>query len=359
MRKMLPFTVEKCFLFVFLFGWLSVSRLAAQPKTETITYGNGTRTTTGPVTDESFNEVWIREDKDKNRIVTSRTTWKGNLKGEWVFIEESLAPSGRPTMRVEGKWVPKNDKLVIDKIKVQVFDDGGAVIKENNAQMTADGKLKFVTKGENESEWTLDKEGLNRMNRHYGPPKIDESNPADPNKKASQLPKDNPLYFAYGTDKQNCGNRIVVSLGPAYLNRSFGDETKSCWGVNLNGNYNITPNIAVGVDLSAFNVKVGDDNLRTGFYLAEGRYNFGKGETDCKPQISVFSRIAIGMMNERFRDKTGSGAVYGGGIGANYRVSEVFKVGIVGDYLFGKIDDANTNNIRISLFAKYGFGEFK
>ena len=131
-------------------------------------------------------------------------------------------------------------------------------------------------------EYDLDYDEIGFLNRLHRPPFQEE-------KKVTQNSKDNALYYAYKNPNDDCGKKFIVSLGPAYLNRNFGDETKSCWGVNLNGNYNITSNIAVGVDLSAFNVKVGDDKLRTSFYLAEGRYNFGRGETECKPVISVFS----------------------------------------------------------------------
>ena len=156
--------------------------------------------------------------------------------------------------------------------------------------------------------------------------------------------------------KNNCERNISVSLGPSYLSRDFGDEKESAFGVHVIGNYNFNKHIAAGLDLSTYSTKIGDEKLTTSFFLVDGVYTFGKGCQECPPHISVFTRIAIGMMHEKFAGGSGSGPAYGAGLGSDYRISNNFSIGVGFDYLRGKFEDESVSNVRGSVLVTFRFG---
>ncbi len=328
----------------------------AQPKTETIKMSWGTRINTGPIVDQAFNETYTSEFKNANDILGRKITWKKDLQGNWTFINETYAPSGTVDTRMEGKLELRNGKWVVTDYTGKGFNKGEVPYCLATGVLEADGKFKATYSIEGvKNEYYLVDEELNFMNTLMIPPF--QANQGD--KKVSSVPKNDALDFAFCKVKSSCNKKFIFNLGPGYLNRDFGDDRKGCFGVMFAALYNVTTNISTGINISTYTKSIGDNNLNTSFYLAEGRYTFGQGASNCSQPISIFSRIAIGMMHEKLADKSGSAVVYGAGVGGNFRISDHLKGGAYTDFLFGQIKEENQKNLRAGLFLAYEFQKAK
>jgi len=330
-----------CLIFMMAIGLKSYAQL----KAGTIkTADGGTVTTKGPENDDKLNETWKSEYKSKDGTVTRRITYKKDLEGKWTSSSEELTPSGRVTETMDADLDVANGRFRIEKFTSRWFNKRtGKATEQVTGEIdhvtalikTTDSVTKIVR------EIPIDE--MNKMNQDYLYPFIHA------NETTVSL---NPV----GNGNVNCGQNFFVSLGPSYLSRDFGDEKKSAWGVHLLANYNFNKHITAGIDLSTYSVKIGDEKLTTSFYMLDGVYTFGKGSQECPPHISIFARIAIGMINEKFAGGSGSGPVYGAGLGSDYRISNNFSIGVGFDYLRGKFEDEGVSNVRGSVFATFRFG---
>jgi hypothetical protein len=323
----------------------------AQHKTERIQMRGGVRVNTGPVADGALNETYTSEFISDRGFTPTKITFKKDLEGKWTFTYQTNSPSGELTSKMEGKLELKDGKFVVTEYKVVEYQKG-ITIREANAKLNSSGKfeVKDNTRGETR-EYNLSDEEIGQLNSMLTPPMQN----IEPEKKLSQIPKDNTLDFAFGNSNDNCGEKFILSLGPSYLNRDYGNDKKAGFGLLLAGNINFNSNIAGGVSFSTHSTKIGTDFLVTSYYLANGQYTFGQGEEKCDPPISIFSRIALGMMRERLGRNSGSGPAFGAGAGATYQISDPFKIGISGDYIIGKINDRSIKGIRVTMFLAYGF----
>ena len=326
----------------------------AQLKAGTIKLGNkdGTVTTSGPVNDGQMNETWTSEFKDKDGITFRRVTYKKDLKGDWTFSSEDLTPGGRVLETWEGKVDLSGGLFRVSKYTHRKYNKSGKPTSQETAEMGTNGRMHVkdgldnATKNEYDladDEMTFPNELLLYPMRHSDRTEV------------SLNPDKSNVNYASGKG-ENCGEKFFVSLGPSYLSRDFGDEKKSAWGVQLVANYNFNKHISAGVDLSTYSTKIGDEKLTTSFYLLDGVYTFGKGSQECPPHVSVFGRILIGMMHEKFAGGSGSGPAYGAGVGSDYRFSNRFSIGVGFDYLRGKFEDESVSNVRGSVLVTFRFG---
>ena len=298
----------------------------------------GTIVTTGPVSD-GLNEVWTSTYKDRSGVVDKTITYKKDPSGKWTFSSRTVKPSGTLKETMDGTISTEGGTFLISSYKLEVFNKDGELAIEHYTAETVDGKL-HVTKraGGETKEYDETDRRIDDMNRMFLWPFHHSSET-----RTSQVPKN------------TCQTNFNVSLGPSYLSRDFGDEKKSAWGVQLVANYNFNKHIAAGVDLSTYSTKIGDEKLTTSFYLLDGVYTFGKGSQECPPHVSVFGRILIGMMHEKFAGGSGSGPAYGAGVGSDYRFSNNFSIGVGFDYLRGKFDNESVSNVRGSVLVTFRF----
>ncbi len=313
----------------------------AQLKAGTIVVPHeGTIVTTGPVTD-GVNEVWTRTYKDKKGIVDKTITYTKDGNGKWTFSSRAVKPSGTLKETMEGTISTEGGTFLISSYKLEVYNKDGELAIEHYTAETVDGKL-HVTKraGGETKEYDETDRRIMDMNRKFLWP-FHHSNETY----TSQVPKN------------NCQTNFHLSLGPSYLSRDFGDDKKSSWGVQVVANYNFNKHIAAGLDISTYSTKIEDEKLTTSFYLLDGVYTFGKGSQECPPHVSVFGRILIGMMHEKFAGGSGSGPAYGAGVGSEYRISNNFSIGAGFDYLRGKFEDESVSNVRGNVNVIFRFGK--
>jgi len=319
----------------------------AQPKTQTLTTPDGgTVTDTGPTPGENATDIFTRELKNKDGITTEKITWVRDAIGGWTFKREVVEPNGKPTKITEGKLRAVDGKLVITQYTTTEYTNGTVVTKVEEGSLRQDGKYNTKTTirgaGGGTSQGTLSDPDAQSLNGRFSPPF--QNNQTSPPTGGSTEHSSSP---------QDCSRQFAVSLGPSYLSRDFGDEKESMWGVNLVANYHITPKISAGVDIGMYTKNIMEEQLCMGYYMADVEYLFGKKENDCNRPVSIFSKVMIGTMKEKFVDIKETGLVYGAGVGSDFRLSNSFHVRVGFDYLVGKIREENVNSFRVAVLASF------
>ena len=343
--------MKRNYAYICLFLLMAIGfKSYAQIKAGTIkTADGGTVTTTGPENDGKLNETWKSEYKSKDGTVTRRITYKKDLEGKWTSSSEELAPSGRVTETMDADLDVANGRFRIEKFTTRWFNK-----RTGKATEQVTGEIDHVTAviKTTDSVTRIVKEmpidEMNKMNQDYLYPFIHANETT-----VSQNPTNNPKDQTSGSINEICARQFVLGFGPGYLIRDFGDDKESMWGVNLVFNYHITQAISAGIDLSTYSKKISDEKFSTSFYLLDAEYLFGKKENTCSRPVSIFARIAVGMMHERFADQKESGMAYGAGAGTDFRFSNSFHGRIGFDYIVGKLGDENFNNFRIGVLATY------
>ena len=329
--------------FLCIFIMLSAVNFSiAQPKPVIITLPDGgTVTDTGPIPGENLTDKFTREIKNKDRVTTERITWIRDGIGGYTFKREVVEPNGNPTKVTEGKMREVDGKLVVTEYKTTEYTNGTVVTKTEEGSRSADGNYnaKTTTRGPGggTTEGRLNDTDAKSLNGRFQPPFYNSQTGSTEH---SSVPR-------------NCSRQFAVSLGPSYLSRDFGDEKESMWGVNLVANYHLTAKISAGLDIGMYTKQISDEQLCMGYYMADAEYLFGKKENDCTRPISIFSKIMIGQMKEKFVDIKETGLVYGAGIGSDFRLNNSLHVRVGFDYLVGKIGEEDVNSFRIGVLASF------
>jgi len=319
----------------------------AQPKPVINTLPDGGQVIDqGPIPGENLTDKFTREIKNKDKITTERITWIRDGIGGCTFKREVVEPNGNATKVTEGKMRIIDGKLVVTEYKTE-YKDNNVVTKTEEGSRTSDGNYNTKTtvrgSGGGTTEGRLPDSDAKDLNGRFQLPIHDnQPPPTGGSTEHSSLPGD-----------VDCRRQLAVMLGPSYLSRDFGDEKESMWGVNLVANYHLTAKISAGLDIGMYTKDVMEEQLCMGYYMADVEYLFGKKEKDCDRPISIFSRVMIGQMKEKYYDIKETGLVYGAGAGADFRLNNSFHVRVGFDYLVGKIGEDDVNSFRVGVMASW------
>jgi hypothetical protein len=148
-----------------------------------------------------------------------------------------------------------------------------------------------------------------------------------------------------------CDNpRLQLRVGYSYLKTGkSGPQSGFPLGIDLGIGFRLTKNSRFVFDVSGHSSQKTDQSFLKVF--ATGGIEFKRENCEKQSPISVFSRIAIGMMHDRLKNggskaSAGSAAVANAGGGFDLTISPRMAVRLSGDYMIAFVNGDPQHNYR-------------
>ncbi|MES2776829.1 MAG: hypothetical protein V4722_21805 [Bacteroidota bacterium] len=320
-----------------LFSFCMATNAQTSPPVPDPRWGaQGTRTVTKTTDPNNLDQITTIEYKDDDGRVREKVTWKKDINGKYTRIDEIFTQSGRPMCKVTDRFNSRVESISREGVG---YRKDGSEYKPESVWL----ELRFEKVLRNEIK------------------SIEEGG------SVSVAPAQGPCMS--GTA---CSGKLKMFLGYSYLS-GFGDNGESFpLGGKASLAYNLTPDIALGPDISYHTKKTGDQTISRMFFLAKGQYNFGSdynpndttsgldfSSNNCLPKLAPDFHVYLGLCTERSVINTGanrytssgSGFAFGAGVGLSYKLSNSIALGAQVDYIGVKFknQDEMINNAVASF----------
>lgn len=289
------------------------------------TYGPGTTTNTSTSTNpDTFIPETKTDYQDANGTTRQETIKTKDHDGNNVTKEKFYDKTGKLEKETESRTDPKTGRVVFSEEKKYGY--GGKVIQAS----------KFAH--ENGKYFFYD---YDRVKQEYKDPRIvaniDNTNT-------------NKEFFACNDSKMR------LTLGYSYFKASKGNSFPI--GVDLGIGFRLNKNFRFVTALSGHNSTDGDNSL-TRIHATAG-VEYKKEDCDKRPPISIFSRIAIGMMHDRIKSgeskSSGNAAIGSAGGGFDINIKPKMGVRLSGDYILAFINGNTQGGFRFGAGVNFYLG---
>ena len=308
------------------FCLISIISFAQRTPDPNNTFGEGTTTSSSTYTNpDTFIPETKTDYQDANGVTRKETIKTKDYEGNNVTKEKTYDKSGRLIKESETRTDGKG-RMVYSDEKEYGWD--GRVIRASKFSR-ADGKFYFF-----DYDYTK---------QQYNDPRI-----------VSSITNDSKEVFACNKPK------FRLAIGYSYLATGKGkNKINFPVGVDLGLGLRLNKNFRFVFNTSGHSRNNPGQSLMRIHGLAGVEFN--RENCDKQPPISIFSRIAIGMMHERLRNagtkSQGTNAAIGAaGAGIDINVSQRMAVRLSGDYILAFVQGATLNNYRVGAGLNIGIG---
>lgn len=305
-----------------LFSQLIYSQRTPDPNN---TYGPGTTTSTSTSTNpDTFIPETKTDYQDANGTTRKETIKTKDYDGNNVTKEKIYDKTGKLEKETETRTDPKTGRIVFSESKEYGLD--GRIIEAR----------KFVR--ENGKFYYFD---FDRVKQQYNDPKIVASN-----------------FMEKNADKESLcnSNNLRLSIGYSYFKATKGNGLPL--GLDLGIGFRLSKNFRFIADVSGHSSSNGDNSILRINALAG--VELKREDCDKQPPISVFSRIAIGMMHDRIKNgeskSSGNAAIGSAGGGFDINIKPKMGVRLSGDYILAFINGNTQGGFRLGAGVNFDLG---
>jgi hypothetical protein len=319
---------------------------AAQPKTKIEpadkSFPDGYKKHFTLTKDQSLSQILTEEIKDKKGVVMWRTTYTKDLGGKWTVKRDFLDAKGK-VLTTTTYYYDEEIKLLKREFQFETSASKETVQRDENGG--------FSSGTENLPPWTPE-----------GTKKFEKAVQEEFKKFDEEIIPSLAMVEPATTPVNNCNYQFAVFAGPSFMSGKVGAKNESFLGGNVGFFYNLNKQCSLGVDAAMHSTKYGTETLTRTSVYALLDVNF-LNKKECRPPISPFGRIAIGMMYERLAKSKGNGVSFGGGGGVDFRigtqVSSSWHIRSSIDYWATKFpnNDKLNGNFRASTGLLLEFGK--